>query len=87
MKLGRQCNYHEELVGAFNQEMALVGAFSVIVKTSCGTDGSICATSSSDNNNKNKTFVPEVDITYARTYGIELQPLDHKNNTVHFVSV
>ena len=28
------------LVGAFNQEKALVGAFSVIVKTDCGTDGS-----------------------------------------------
>ena len=27
------------LVGAFNQEKALVGAFSVIVKTSCETDG------------------------------------------------
>ena len=25
------------LVGAFNQEKALVGAFSVIVKTDCGT--------------------------------------------------
>ena len=33
------------LVGAFNQEKALVGAFSVIVKTGCGTDGSICGTS------------------------------------------
>ena len=33
------------LVGAFNQEKALVGAFSVIVKTSCGTDGSIFGTS------------------------------------------
>ena len=31
------------LVGAFNQEKALVGAFSVIVKTSCGTDGSFSA--------------------------------------------
>ena len=29
------------LVGAFNQEKALVGAFSVIVKTSCGTDGAL----------------------------------------------
>ena len=29
------------LVGAFNQEKALVGAFSVIVKTDCG---SICGT-------------------------------------------
>ena len=27
------------LVGAFNQEKALVGAFSVIVKTDCETDG------------------------------------------------
>ena len=34
--------YVKALVGAFNQEKALVGAFSVIVKTSCGTDGSIC---------------------------------------------
>ena len=32
------------LIGAFNQEKALVGAFSVIVKTGCGTDGSICGT-------------------------------------------
>ena len=32
------------LVGAFNQEKALVGAFSVIVKTDCETDGSICGT-------------------------------------------
>ena len=28
------------LVSTFNQEKALVGAFSVIVKTDCGTDGS-----------------------------------------------
>ena len=28
------------LVGAFNQEKAQVGAFSVIMKTGCGTDGS-----------------------------------------------
>ena len=33
------------LVGAFNQEKALVGAFSVLVKTGWGTDGSICGTS------------------------------------------
>ena len=32
------------LLGAFNQEKALVGTFSVIVKTDCGTDGSICGT-------------------------------------------
>ena len=29
------------LVGAFNQEKALVGAFSVIVKTGCGIDGTL----------------------------------------------
>ena len=32
------------LVGAFNQEKALVGTFSVIVKTSCETDGSFYST-------------------------------------------
>ena len=40
MKLGRQRNVK---VGAFNQEKALVGAFSVIVKTDCETDGSSAA--------------------------------------------
>ena len=39
------------LVGAFNQEKALVGAFSVIVKTGCGTDGSICGTRKEPHNN------------------------------------
>ena len=33
------------LVGTFNQEKALVGAFSVIVKTDCGTDGALHSTS------------------------------------------
>ena len=33
------------LVGAFNQKKVLVGAFSVIVKTSCGTDGALHSTS------------------------------------------
>ena len=32
------------LVGAFNQEKALVGAFSMIVKTGCGTDGALDST-------------------------------------------
>ena len=30
------------VVGTFNQEKALVGAFSVILKTDCEIDGSIC---------------------------------------------
>ena len=29
------------VVAAFNQEKALVGAFSVIVKTDCGIDGAL----------------------------------------------
>ena len=33
------------LVGAFSQEKALVGAFSVIVKTGCETDGALHSTS------------------------------------------
>ena len=33
-----QKSYRKVLVGAFNQEKALVGAFSVIVKTGCGID-------------------------------------------------
>ena len=32
------------VVGAFNQEKALEGAFSVIVKTGCGTDGALHST-------------------------------------------
>ena len=32
------------LVGAFNQEKALVGAFFVIVKTGCGTDEALHST-------------------------------------------
>ena len=32
------------LVDAFNKEKALVGAFSVIVKTGCGTNGALHST-------------------------------------------
>ena len=32
------------LVGAFNQEKALVGAFSVIVETDCESDGALHST-------------------------------------------
>ena len=34
----------KELVGAFNQEKAIEGTFSVIVKTDCETDGSFYST-------------------------------------------
>ena len=45
------------LVGAFNQEKALVGAFSVIVKTGCGTDGTLHST------------IPQLRQTQTRTEG------------------
>merc|ERR1711949_84386 len=45
------------LVGAFNQEKALVGAFSVIVKTDCGTDGSFYSTTK---NSSSSWLVTEV---------------------------
>ena len=39
--------YVKAVVAAFNQEKALVGAFSVIVKTDCETDGSSAALAAS----------------------------------------
>ena len=36
------------LVGAFDQEKALVGAFSVIVKIDCETDGALHSTTNKD---------------------------------------
>ena len=50
-----------ELVGAFNQEKALVGAFSVIVKTSCGTDGSFYSTNNDQESVLVTTTTPEPD--------------------------
>ena len=44
------------LVGAFNQEKALVGAFSVIVKTDCETDGSLHSSSSNDDGDSRGTY-------------------------------
>ena len=44
------------LVGAFNQEKALVGAISVIVKTGCETDGSFYSTSYYDGSQADNWF-------------------------------
>ena len=44
------------LVGAFNKEKALVGAFSVIVKTGCGTDGSLYSTTANCNRQQDRIF-------------------------------
>ena len=44
------------VVGAFNQEKALVEACSVIVKTGCGTDESICGTNHNQPPTRFKSF-------------------------------
>ena len=44
------------LVGTFNQERALVGAFTVIVKTGCGTEGAIHSTSPGSGVREEKTI-------------------------------
>ena len=46
------------LVGAFNQEKALVGAFSVIVKTDYETDGSFYSTTENGSPSDDRLSVP-----------------------------
>ena len=58
------------LVGAFNQEKALVGAFSVIVKTDCGTDGALHSTT---------TYIVQRRLAHHQAHGLAAVPhqLDH----------
>ena len=58
------------LVGAFNQEKALVGAFSVIVKTGCGADGALHSTTmdTMDRVAVGHARPESVDIIQPRTY-------------------
>ena len=46
--LGTQFHICLRGVNVFNQEKALVGAFSVIVKTGCGTDGALHSTTANN---------------------------------------
>ena len=55
------------LVGTFNQEKALVGAFSVIVKTGCGIDGAL---------HSSTTAAADADVFQVRTIFI-LGPSHH----------
>ena len=48
------------VVAAFNQEKALVGAFSVIVKTDCETDGSFYSTTHSDTQVSPRSMLADV---------------------------
>ena len=54
------------LVGTLNKEKALVGAFSVIVKTGCGTDGALHST------NKYSVPVPVLARKHAHKLGLSL---------------
>ena len=64
------------LVGAFSQEKALVGAFSVIVKTGCGTDGSIYST----------TFYSHICLAVARIPRVIVACVEHMNGSRVFTT-
>ena len=55
------------LVGAFNQEKALVGAFSVIVKTGCGTDEALHSTTCDPVTNNYSSDLLQVVVTSSLT--------------------
>ena len=77
------------LVGAFNQEIALVGAFSVIVKTDCETDGSSAAlviTRRSKQVNCLMDVVQELDMeqTYKNNLALLFDVVELFNTTYQF---
>ena len=71
------------VVAAFNQEKALVGAFSVIVKTGCGTDGSFYTTKQEEELASQQTlamaFVTFMNINHARLF-----LRDHKSSVLNW---
>ena len=71
------------LVGVFNQEKALVGVFSVIVKTGCGTDGSFYSTKHNHlcvkpNPSTNNFLVCNVMLLYCQGPGGAAQSAGHR---------
>ena len=55
------------LAGAFNQQKVLAGAFSVIAKTGCGTDGALLSTSGDPGDGVQQLsdgFDPEISCRY-----------------------
>ena len=77
------------LVGAFNQEMALVGAFSVIVKADCETYGSSAAlviTRRSKQLNCLMDVVQELDMeqTYKNNLALLFDIMELFNTTYQF---
>ena len=77
------------LVGAFNQEIALVGAFSVIVKTDCETDGlsaALVITRCSKQVNCLMDVVQELDMeqTYKNNLALLFDIMELFNTTYQF---
>ena len=68
------------VVAAFNQEKALVKAFSVIVKTDCETDGSFYST------NENSRHCCPAEKTYLQCSRSKLTPLPTPSNCLALVS-
>ena len=63
------------VVGALNQEKALVGAFYVIVKTGCGTDGALHSTTAHNlqtgkhvSRADSRQWHGELNLTWSRCY-------------------
>ena len=63
------------LVGAFNQKKALVGAFSVIVKTDCETDGALHSTSSEQGGGRGEVSghcIPQIIVTFVSSPRVQV---------------
>ena len=66
------------LVGASNQQKALVGAFSVIAKTGCGSDGALLSTSGDPGDGVQQLsdgFDPEISCKYIETNHVSTKQL------------
>ena len=65
-------------VCTFNQEKALEGAFSVIAKTGCGTDGALLSTSGDPGDGVQQLsdgFDPEISCKYIETNHVSTKQL------------
>ena len=66
------------LVGTFNQQKALVGAFSVLAKTGFGTDGALLSTSGDPGDGVQQLsdgFDPEISCKYIETNHVSTKQL------------
>ena len=76
------------LVGAYNQEKALVGAFSVIVKTDCETDGSFYSTSIMFEKVQNRNMLKHLTDTWSVSLKLSLAEklIEKCSSKIEFIS-